>query len=181
MPKIKLTSINTPLVGLSWTVDKSECEVARDLLTFLEDRRVLRDRLGHAGALIASDPHSRAIKSVRAIRQRLRDDLEKVKPDSLVGRSMRAMQQACRDFLTAAELANEGETYERDLKTLRHAFAEHSLRIAEKLGYALQSEQAWGDDEQSYRDAYRECFFLNDAVRLVEGEQSTHEADGRKT
>jgi hypothetical protein len=104
------------------------------------------------------------------------DDLQKVKPDSPIGRSLRAMQQACRDFLSAAEVAGAGESYQRDLQALRSRFAEHTLRIAEKLGYALQSEQDWGEDEQSYRDAYSEGFFEGYDVRLVESDEPFDDA-----
>lgn len=167
MPKIKLTGISTPFGGISWKFEKSEKEVAKDLITFLEDRRVLSQRLGHAGAIIASAPHLRAVKSVMEIRHRLRDDLEKVDPDSILGQSMRAAQHACRRFLSRAETGEPGETYTEDLDELRRAFSEHMLRIGETFGFAIDALHDWGDDEQLYRKAYSEGFFLNDDNRLV--------------
>jgi len=167
VPKIKLTGISTPFGGISWQFEKSEKEVAKVLITFLEDRRVLSQRLGHAGAIIASDPHLRAVKSVMEIRRRLRDDLEKVDPDSLLGRSMRAMQHACRIFLIRAETGEDGGTYTDDLDELRRAFSEHMLRIGETFGFAIDALHDLGNDEQLYRKAYSEGFFSNDDVRLV--------------
>lgn len=171
MFKIKLTGISTPFGGISWKFEKSEKEVAKYLITFLEDRRVLRQRLGHAGAITGSPPHLLAIKSVMQIRDRLRADLEKVNPDSTLGQSMRAMQRACRKFLSRSEIEKPGQTYTQDLDELRRAFSENTLRIGEAFGFAIDSTSDWGDDEQKYREAYSELFFVNDDVRLVPPEE----------
>ncbi|OPX92444.1 MAG: hypothetical protein A4E58_03321 [Syntrophorhabdus sp. PtaB.Bin006] len=171
MFKIKLTGISTPFGGISWKFEKSEKEVAKQLITFLEDRRVLRQRLGHAGTITGSPPHLRAVKSVMEIRDRLRDDLEKVDTDSILGQSMRAMRHACRRFLSRAEIEAPGETYTQDLDELRRVFSENMLHIGETFGFAIDAVSDWGDDEQKYRKAYSELFFVSHDVRLVPPEE----------
>lgn len=171
MFKVKLTGISTPFGGISWKFEKSEKEAARQLITFLEDRRVLRQRLGHTGAIAGSLSHLCVIRSVMEIRDRLRDDLEKVDTDSILGQSMRAMKRACRRFLSRAEIEGPGETYTQDLDELRRVFSENMLHIGETFGFAIGAASDWGHDEQKYRRAYSELFFVSRDVRLVPPEE----------
>lgn len=167
MPKIKLTSISTPFGGVGWKFEKSEKNVAKDLITFLEDRRVIYNIRGHAALLISSPQYSHAVKSILEIRNRLRDDLEKVKADSILYDSMKIMQKSCRAFLTTSEQSEPEDTYIEDLEILRKEFSEAMLKIGEKFGFSIESPDDLGEDEQVYRKFYAEYFFRSNSIRLV--------------
>lgn len=155
MFRIRLTGISTPFGGLSWEYQEPYRKLAERLITFLEDRRVITDRQGHAGVLLSSSlPYT--IKSVRQIRDRLREDLEKIDRTSKFAESMRAMQKACRRLLDNAE----GETYSAAvLDEFRKVMAEHMLRIAAAYGFSIEAEQEdWGDDENMWREAYKKLW-----------------------
>ena len=150
----RLTSISSPFGGLGWEYVKSEEEIAERLITFLEDRRVIADRMGHAGAIMVADHRPYAIKSVRQIRTRLRQDLEELSRDSKLAEAMRLMQRACRDFLNLAEAE---ETYsERILDDFRSVFASQILRIATTYHFSIETEgdEDWGPDENTWREYF---------------------------
>lgn len=180
MRKIKLTGISTPFGGISWNLEKSDIEIAKDLINFLEDRRVLSMRFTGNGRdleLVASEehrvctistaPHEFAIKSVMEIRRRLRDDLERVKPKSKLVEPMKNLQRACRDFLGSAENGKHGETYKDDLEKLRITFSKEMLFIAERLGYAIEAKNGGWYNEEQNRKAFSEGYFHNNDYRLV--------------
>ncbi len=167
MPKIKLTGASSPFGGLSWKFDKSDKDIARDLITFLEDRRVIYNRQGHAAAIIKSPEYSYAVKSILQIRDRLREDLEKVKANSILGDSMKKMQKACRTFLSKGERRDQDEVYDEDLDIVRKEFSEAMLSIGEKFGFYIESPDDFGEDEQAYRELYSEQYFRSDNIRIV--------------
>ncbi|MGH2367450.1 MAG: DUF6650 family protein, partial [Chloroflexota bacterium] len=73
---------------------KLDVDVARRLLTFIEDRRVLFDPTN-------VEVPSYAARSVQDIRQRLTEALADVDRDGPLGQSLLAMRAACRKFLDA--------------------------------------------------------------------------------
>ena len=92
----RLTGISTPIGGISWTPPVDERNVAKQLLVYLEDRRVLfmpYDR--EYGPFV--------MKSIIEIRQRLTQDLEKISRSSVLGESISAMRASCRKFLTETQ------------------------------------------------------------------------------
>lgn len=167
MPKIKLTSISSPFGGVGWKIDKSDKDIARDLITFLEDRRVLYKRQGHAAAILSSPEYTYAVKSIMEIRNRLREDLERVKAKSVLKESMQTMQKACRTFLTKGEQRDPGDTYIDDLDTFRKEFSDAMLNIGEKFGFSIESPDDLGEDEQVYRKLYTDQFFRSNNIRFV--------------
>lgn len=154
MSRKRLTGISSPFGGLSWEYVKSEKEVAERLITYLEDRRVVMDRSGHAGAITAADHRPYAVKSVRAIRARLGKDLDALDRDSKLAEAMRIMQKACREFLRFAETE---ETYsEQVLDGFRNVFVGQILRIAATYHFSIEveGEEDWGPDENNWREAF---------------------------
>ena len=81
--------------------------IVSGLIAFLEDRRVLFQPSPEWGArpddLIPLSENTRS--SIQQIRERLQRDLERVDRDSQIAKSLRRMQQACRDYLDASDSA----------------------------------------------------------------------------
>jgi len=92
----RLTSISTPIGGVSWTPPVDEHDVAKKLLVFMEDRRAMfmpyDMEVGHY-----------VIDSIQEIRQRLTEDLEQISRSSVLGESVSAMRASCRKFLTETQ------------------------------------------------------------------------------
>jgi hypothetical protein len=102
----RLTSFTLPTVlgtgggGVTWENDPSERDRARSVLQRLEDRRVLYDPFE------VEIPHQ-CIQSVREIREYLRGCIDQCTSPGLRD-SLRAIQAACRQFLTDAQVAGDG-------------------------------------------------------------------------
>jgi len=92
----RLTGISTPIGGVSWTPPTDESEVARKLMVFLEDRRVLFMPFNMEVELYV-------MRSVEDIRTRLTKDLEQVERTSTLGESISAMRASCRKFMTQTQ------------------------------------------------------------------------------
>ena len=94
----RITGFDLPFVGggLSWNPPVSEIELAKRLITFLEDRRVLYYPYD------AETPNY-VVMSVLDIRKRLTSDLEQLDRTSSLAQSLLAMRAACRKFLDTVE------------------------------------------------------------------------------
>jgi hypothetical protein len=94
----RISGFELPFIGggISWTPQKTDIEVARNLITFLEDRRVLY-------APYKCETAEYVIRSIIEIRKRITADLEILDPDSSLQSSLRALRAACRKFLTSVE------------------------------------------------------------------------------
>lgn len=88
----RLTGISTPVVGISWNPPPLEANMARKVITFLEDRRVLY-------APSEMEVPSHCVDSIVEIRQFLTEQLSGLDPSSELGASLRAMRTSCRKFL----------------------------------------------------------------------------------
>ncbi|MBN1537815.1 MAG: hypothetical protein JW908_13845 [Anaerolineales bacterium] len=82
--------------GLSWNPPILDIEVARRLLTYLEDRRALY-------APYECETAQYVERSILDIRKRLTSDLEQLDHDSPLAKSLIAMRAACRKFLDDVE------------------------------------------------------------------------------
>jgi len=92
----RITGFSVPIFGAQWNPSEAECAVARRVLAFLEDRRVL---------YVPSEmeiPHH-CVESVLRIREFLTTELGKLDSEKEISRSLRAMRAACRKFLTTVE------------------------------------------------------------------------------
>jgi uncharacterized protein DUF6650 len=99
--KRRLTGLTLPTVlgtgggGATWAAEPGEKELAASILRYLEDRRVLYNPYD------AESPRACA-ESVREVRGHLRDVIEQCHTSELRD-PLRAIQAACRQFLTEAE------------------------------------------------------------------------------
>lgn len=88
----RLTGISVPLFGVSWNAPEAERAVARRVLTFLEDRRVL-----YVPSEMEVPEHG--VQSVLRIREMLTSEIGLLSGDGQLLQSLRAMRAACRKFL----------------------------------------------------------------------------------
>ena len=148
----RLTGFSTPIGGLSWQSATLDVEVARGVLIFLEDRRVLYDPFE-----VQVPEH--CVESVLQIRQFLTTVLADQGIGSELAGHLRAMRAACRAFLyrfsSPADISfgdiNEdwwlNQELGQALGALRTVFgfqlaqiaARYSLDVDEPLSYTIHS------------------------------------------
>jgi hypothetical protein len=94
----RITGFEIPVFGggLSWNPPTLDIDVARRLLTFLEDRRALYQPY-------QCETADYVVRSILEIRQRLTSDLEQLDRASTLAQSLAAMRAACRKFLDDVE------------------------------------------------------------------------------
>ena len=92
----KITGFSFPMFGISWNPTKPEIEVARKVITFLEDRRVL-----YVVYELESPKH--CTESVIKIREFLTEQLFDINTKSELATTLRAMRSACRKFLNTIQ------------------------------------------------------------------------------
>ena len=117
----RLTGISTPLFGAQWNPPEADRAVARRVLTFLEDRRVL---------YVPSEMEipSYGIHSVIEIRRFLTSELGQLTSDGQLAQCLRGMRAACRKFLDAVG--------PEDGPVVRHAF-QHGHSASWEFNQAL--------------------------------------------
>ena len=88
----RLTGINCPVFGVAWSPSETQRTIAKRVITFLEDRRVLYvdSKMEHPG---------HCVESVLRIREFLTHELSQLGQPSEFEQSLRAMRAACRKFL----------------------------------------------------------------------------------
>ena len=139
----RITGISVPICGISWTPPEAEVTVARRVLAFLEDRRVLY-------VLWNLEVPEACNSSVLEIRRYLTSEIQRLGDNSeeLAG-SLRAMRAACRKFLTpvpSGEFQRMGSYGPRwlagALGELRGVFGVHIARLAAQYGLDVEDELA---------------------------------------
>ncbi len=88
----RLTGISTPIFGISWNPPEHEISVARKVIAFLEDRRVLYNPA-------ELEVFQFCIESVLQIREFLTEKISTLDDDHEITKDLRAMRAACRKFL----------------------------------------------------------------------------------
>lgn len=88
----RINGISIPFFGVSWNPDNTERDVARQVITFLEDRRVLFNPT-------EMEVPIQCVESVIQMRQFLTSKISMVNEDSELSKSLRAMRASCRKFL----------------------------------------------------------------------------------
>jgi hypothetical protein len=116
----RLTGISSPVFGVSWSPPEPEVTVARRVIAFLEDRRVL---------FVDSslEVPERCASSVIEIRHYLTSEIQQL-GDGELRSSLRAMRAACRKFLEAVD--------DREGLVIRHA-GQHGHWASWRFGAAL--------------------------------------------
>ncbi len=88
----RITGLSSPIFGVSWNLPESELAIARRVISFLEDRRVLYNPT-------EMELPDHCVQSVIQIRGRLTEEIGELENDSSLLSSIRAMRAACRKFL----------------------------------------------------------------------------------
>lgn len=88
----RLTGITTPVFGVNWNPPELESRVAQNVITELEDRRVLFNPS-------ELEVPSYCVDSVIQIRRSLTEEIKKLDQSSSLAGNLQAMRAACRKFL----------------------------------------------------------------------------------
>jgi len=92
----KITGFSFPLFGISWDPPKLEIEVAKKVITFLEDKRVLY-------VVYELESPSHCAQSVIKIREFITEQLFDLDPKSELTTTLKGMRSACRNFLNTIQ------------------------------------------------------------------------------
>lgn len=123
----RLSGFSTPVFGVSFQPVQAERTFARQLLTFLEDRRVLFQPL----AMEALRECVRSVLDIRGFLTQTLLELDKEQlSSSALAQNLKGMRAACRDFLDCVRVPDdydfrrwqEGANFSRALGELRAAF-----------------------------------------------------------
>jgi hypothetical protein len=144
----RLTGFSVPIFGVSWNPPEADRSIARRLIAFFEDRRVL---------YVASEAEvpDHCVRSVLEIRRTLTEELGSLEANSELAHSISAMRAACRKFLAAVE-ADEGRivrfgaspghyaswVFISALGELRGVFGIHLAKIAAAYGLDVEADLA---------------------------------------
>lgn len=144
----RVTGLSTPIFGAQWSPPEADCVIARRIIAFLEDRRVL---------YVPSEVEmpSRCVESVLRIREQLTGELQKLQGGSELSLSLKAMRTSCRKFLATVESddrriiqfgADRGHyaswVFIGALGELRGVFGVHIARLAAAHGLDVEDELA---------------------------------------
>jgi hypothetical protein len=144
----RLTGLSCPVFGVSWSPPEPERAVARRILTFLEDRRVL-----YVDSEMEIPSH--CVDSILRIRELLTTEIGRLTGDGELVSSLRALRAACRKFL---DTVNDGDpeiirfggspghyaswTFNGALGGLRGVFGVHAARLAAAYGIDVEDQLA---------------------------------------
>ena len=144
----RITGISSPIFGVSWNPENTERDFAKEVIAYLEDRRVLYS------SSEMEVPHY-CVTSVLQIREFLTSKIGKLRKDAELARSLRAMRAACRKFLDKTESRNgdiirfgasQGHwaswEFNGAVGELRGIFGVHLAKIAVTYGADIEKDLA---------------------------------------
>ncbi|MCC6191664.1 MAG: hypothetical protein IT318_21765 [Anaerolineales bacterium] len=97
----RINGVSTPAIGLSWNPPEPDRSRATRLVKFLAGRRVLSPYYIDPDMEIVDY----AVMSVLKVRDRLSEDLERVRGNSHLGQALEAMHRECMMFLDRMQAA----------------------------------------------------------------------------
>ncbi len=86
-----ITGLSCPIFGIQWTAPPIETDEAKNIVLFLEDRRVLFNPANMEDA-------GHCAQSVLEIRSELTKGLQALPSDSNLAKSLKRMRKACQEF-----------------------------------------------------------------------------------
>lgn len=143
----RITGLSCPVFGVSWNPPEPEIAVARRIVTYLEDRRVL-----YAPSEMEVPHH--CVESVLDIRRYLTDELSGISSGGEIADTIRALRAACRKFLNTVGERRETVTYGAQmghwaswvfngaLGEMRGVFGVHIAKLAASYGLDVEDELA---------------------------------------
>ena len=142
----RLTGFSVPLFGVQWNPPKTEIQLTRRVITFLEDRRVL-----YNPSDLEIPEH--CVHSVIEIRHFLTEVLHDCTPGSEIANHIRAMRAGCRKFLDTVQSDDRhiitfgsqhnhcsSWVFQPALGELRATFGIHLAQLAVRYGCDLEGE-----------------------------------------
>jgi hypothetical protein len=153
----RITGIDTPLGGVQWTPAVLDIDVARAVINFLEDRRVLYEEY-------AWEVPEHCVDSVTKIRQFLTDQISREGVGPGFENSLRAMRAGCRQFMSVMQrLERHGAgtapyqgAFNQALGALRRDVGMQVAIIAVRFDIPVEEPLVWAlppdprDDEDEY-------------------------------
>lgn len=131
----RLTGVQIPIFGVSWSAPEPERKVMRGVLAFLEDRRALYNPYNIEIEREVSD-------SVLEIRRELTSALKAVPEASPAAPALRAMRAACREYLDQSHRFPHHLGFMLALGQLRALFGLQVAFLAIEYGVDLEDELA---------------------------------------
>lgn len=107
----RINGVSTPIFGISWNPENTEKDMVRNLIIFLEDRRVLLYEEEREGA-----DHCRV--SVEKIRETITEFLQEFHTDESLVKQVRKFRTACRKFcdkVGAIDFSQEPQPVQRSI------------------------------------------------------------------
>jgi hypothetical protein len=141
----RITGISTPVFGVSWNPPTAHVVVAKKVITFLEDRRVLFNPYH------MEDP-GHCIESVFEMRRFLTEQIGNISGNDGLPLNLRAMRAACRKFLDTVKNndSKAGRPHWRGMSDqwifisaigeLRGVFGIHVATIAAQHGLDIEGD-----------------------------------------
>ena len=143
----RLTGLSSPVFGVSWDPPEPHVKVARRVVAFLEDRRVL---------FVPSEMEvpDHCVRSLLEIRRFLTRELQSLDAGSELADSLRAMRAACRKFTDTVGARSEivvfgahlghwaSWEFNGALGELRGVFGIHIARLAAAHGLDVEGDLA---------------------------------------
>jgi|TARA_B100002003_G_scaffold228901_1_gene237659 hypothetical protein len=143
----RLTGLSSPVFGVSWNPPEPQVKIARRIVAFLEDRRVLFEPS-------EMEIPSHCIQSILDIRRYLTTELQSLDSDTEIANSLRALRAACRKFMKTvgarSEIIDFGASHGHwaswkfmgALGELRGVFGVHIARLAASYGLDVEDDLA---------------------------------------
>jgi hypothetical protein len=139
-----ITGISIPIFGIQWTPPTFDKDVAQDVITFLEDKRVLFNPTH-------MEDSGHCVTSVQNIRQELTIFLQSLgDKNSPLGKKIKAMRLAARHFIDKVggqgfprfDKVIQTSILERELFKLREKYGKHLAEIAISYGHDVEDDLA---------------------------------------